>query len=43
MEDQNHLGTTLVAPYDSCYWWGNFLHNLLVYFWVGVGEGPMRF
>ena len=24
MEDQNHLGTTLVAPYDSCYWWGNF-------------------
>ena len=20
MEDQNHLGTTLVDPHDSCYW-----------------------
>ena len=33
MEDQNHLGTTLVAFGRAI-----FLHNLLVYFWVGLGE-----
>ena len=29
MEDQNHLGTTLVDPHDSCYWWSIFLAQFI--------------
>ena len=38
MEDQNHLGTTLVILMIHAIGRAYFWHNLLIYFWVGVGE-----